>query len=155
MTKFNIDKLCMILDATTTQFRKGAARTERTINEAGLKVIDVYVMPHVKEAPADLVMVDVHFMEIGVDKAAAERHRADLLEILDAYPEPERLAGGPSYIEVGGIIGDQGRAFQLFALGQALELWRVITPKSLLGEEGERADRLAGSGMIMITGYKK
>lgn len=98
-------------------------------------------------------MVDLEFLVIGVDRAAAERLRAELISILNTYPRPDRLASGPSYIEVGGEIGDQGAAFQLFALGKVLGLWGVITPATF-GMKGEEAKRAAGAGYIMISGYK-
>ena len=40
-----------------------------------------------------------------------------------------------------------------FALGQALGMWKVITPKRL-GFTGAEADRLAGNGLVMMTGWK-
>jgi hypothetical protein len=43
-------------------------------------------------------------------------------------------------------------AMRLFALGQALGMWKVITPEGL-GIEGEDADRMAGSGFVMMTGW--
>jgi len=80
-------------------------------------------------------------------------YRGEIITILKDYPQLERLAGGPSYIEVGGVIGDQGAAFQLFALGEVLGLWKVVTPK-ILGMDDATARQLAGSGMIMISGFK-
>lgn len=140
-----------ILADTTVQLRKGAAVEE---HKAGpIAVTEVYAMPHESEANG-IEKVDVHFITIGVDKTKAEAHRNDLIEILRGYPEPERLAGGPSYIEVGGVIGDQGAAFQLFALGKVLGLWNIITPESL-GITGAQAHQMAGSGFVMMSGYKE
>jgi len=62
----------------------------------------------------------------------------------------ERLAGGPSYIELGGWIGDQGLAMAFMALGNHLGLWEVVTPQTL-GIEGEQADQMMGMGFIMIA----
>ncbi len=147
----NLDRLYEILKDTTKQLRKGAEIEER---QAGpIEVIEVYNMPHESEA-SGLEKVDVHFVMIGVDKAKAETHRDNLIEILREYPFLERLAAGPSYIEVGAEIGDQGAAFQLFALGQVLGLWQVITPETL-GFSGEQAQQMAGRGYIMISGYKE
>lgn len=140
-----------ILGETTIQLRKGDAVEKR--EQPGLQVTEIYMMPHESEAVPELEKVDLEFLIIGVDKTKAEERRAELISILDTYPNPERLAGGPSYIEVGGEIGDQGAAFQLFALGKVLGLWDVITPKSL-GVEGDAARKMAGSGFIMITGYR-
>jgi hypothetical protein len=146
----NLDKLYEILRLTTVPLRKGAEIEER--ESGGIKVIEIYAMPHESESPT-LEKVDLVFLVIGVCKAVAESHKDDLIAILNQWPQPERLASGPSYIEVGGVIGDQGAAFQLFALGQVLGLWKVITPASM-GMTGEDARRAAGRGFVMITGYR-
>lgn len=171
----NLDKLYAILKDTTEQFRKGevfegtpalveqakaaaASGNPKSLTAGG--VLEVYMMPHVDDAEkergggvgAGLEMVDLEFVMVGVNKARAEARRAELIGILNSWPAPERLAGGPSYIEVGGIIGDQGAAFQLFALGKVLGLWDLITPTSM-GFAGPEARDMAGSGFIMITGY--
>lgn len=92
-------------------------------------------------------------MVIGVDRAKAESYREPLIGLLNAYPDPAQLAGGPSYIHVGGVIGDQGAAFCLFALGQVLGLWTVITPATM-GFTGAEARDMAGAGFVMISGYR-
>lgn len=148
----NIKRLYEILTETTVQLRKGPVVTQEKIKDTNIEVMEVFLMPDESEAPPSMEKVDVEFLVIGVDKTKAEKNRADLISILNDYPEPERLAGGPSYIEIGGIIGDQGAAFQLFALGSVLGLWKVITPKSL-GMTGNAAREMAGSGFIMISGY--
>lgn len=127
------------------QLRKGPE-----VVHAG-NVTEIYAMPHEFEAQA-VEKVDLHFIIVGVNREKAFEHKRDLIQILDTYPNPERLAAGPSYIEVGGEIGDQGAAFQLFALGEVLHLWKVITPAQI-GIDGELAQQMAGSGFIMISGY--
>lgn len=62
----------------------------------------------------------------------------------------ERLLEGPSYIELGGWIGDQGVALGLMGLGAILGLWDIITPMTL-GIEGKQADDMMGTGFIMIA----
>ena len=146
----NIKRLHEILALTTMQLRKGP---EVVKTDGPVQTTEIYMMPHEGEVDGDaLTKVDVEFMIIGVRQATAELHKAELIDILNHYPDPGRLAGGPSYIEVGGVIGDQGAAFCLFALGKALDLWDIITP-SKLGMEGEQAREAAGRGFIMITGY--
>lgn len=145
----DVMRLRAILSETTVQLRKGKPM-ERDANGA----THLYFMPNESEVSDDLIKIDLHFIVIGVDKGAAERRKDELMDILGEYPQPERLAGGPSYIEVGGAIGDQGAALQLFALGEALDLWKVITPK-VMGIEGPAADELAGKGMVMISGFKQ
>lgn len=147
----DIDRLHVILGETTALLRKGEEVTER--QEGNLKVTEVYAMPHEDEA-SKLQKVDCIFVTVGVSKQKAEQHQDELISILREYPEPDRLAGGPSYIEVGGVIGDQGTAFQLFALGEVLGLWKVITGKTL-GMDDATARQMAGTGFVMISGLKE
>lgn len=163
----NLERLYQILGETTIQLRKGAeiegdpelvkAITDMKpgddVKDLPGGTASIYAMPHVDQAPVGLVKVDLHFITIGVDMVKAEAIKAELVAILNTYPRPDRLAGGPSYIEVGGVIGDQGATLCLFALGQALKLWQVITPAKL-GITGASADQMAGLGFIMIDGYK-
>ena len=147
----NLDRLHEIVQSTSAQARKGEAVVEE--KTAGIAVTHVYFMPHVDEVKPELERVDLHFVWVVVDKQKAEAAKGELIEILKTYPQPERLAGGPSYIEVGGVIGDQGAALQLFGLGAVLKLWTVLTPKTL-GLEGPAADQMAGMGFVMISGWK-
>lgn len=154
MKSSNIIELFKILAATTAQLRKGPAVTQETIpmSNGSLEVTEIFAMPH--EDASDLEKVDLELITVGVDREMAEKHRSRLCEILNDYSEPERLAGQLSYIEVGAEIGEQGAAFQLFALGKVLGLWDIVTPTSM-GFSGEAAQEMAGKGFIMITGYKK
>ena len=146
----DVKGLLDILNETTEVFRKGGVVVEE--EKPGLRVTHVYGYRHADEA-VGMEMVDCHFVVVGVDKVQAETHAASLLRILDDYPRPERLAGGPSYIEIGGELGDQEAAFRLFALGKVLGLWGLITPE-LLHFTGPEADEMAGRGFVMITGYQ-
>jgi len=149
----NLDRLHEILRETTVQLRKGA-EVEKHIEKSGLEVTEIFAMPPSDAPVAEaLERIDMEFLVIGVDKEKAEQHKAELVEILNTYPQPDRLAGGPSYIEVGAEIGDQGAAFQLFALGKVLGLWDVITPATM-GITGPEAKQMAGMGFVMMSGYK-
>lgn len=165
----NLDRLYAILDATTRQFRKGAAiegtpALKDALNEALSKpelnlgdlpggVVDIFDMPHESEAPADLVKVDVHFMIVGVDVAKAARVKDELIALLASYPEQHRFRQGLSYIDVGAEIGDQASALRLFALGEALGLWKVITPAVLGIRDPQKAQALAARGFVMFSGF--
>ena len=160
----NVDRLYEILNETTIQLRKGdvvhgdkalvdAINEGKPADQLPGGVVTFDMMPPVEAAQPHLELVDMEFLKIGVDKEMAMARKAELVELLKDYPNPDRLAGGPSYIEVGAEIGDQGAAFQLFALGKVMGLWEVITPATL-GITGPQATQLAGSGMIMITGHK-
>lgn len=102
--------------------------------------------------PDDMPAVAVHFFRVGVDVACATALRDDLIAVLDGYPDPARFKAGLSYIEVGAEVGDQHATLLLFGLGEALRLWKVITPE-VMGIEGEQADELAGRGFVMTSGY--
>lgn len=160
------ERLHAILNETTVQLRKGgqAALTVTTSRGAAddpaasraagqiaaLAITEIFAMPS-EDAALDMEMVDVHFVTIGVDLIKAEAARDELIDILDNWPTDE-LEGGPSFISVGGTIGDQGAALQLFALGHALGLWTVVTPAAL-GLTGAEAEAAAGNGFVMTTGY--
>lgn len=148
----NFDRLYEILRSTTVQLRKGEEVERR--QSGPIEVVEVYAMPHETEAP-NLEKVDVEFMIVGVDRDKAEAHKAELVSILDQWPKDAAapLADGPSYIALGADIGDQGAAFQLMALGKVLKLWTLITPRSF-GFDGEEARRLAGGGMVLMSGYQ-
>lgn len=167
----NTHRLHEILQATTSQFRKGEAIEGTPALSAALKAgvgindlpsgsAHIYAMPHVSGATDTVEKVDCHFLVIGVDKAKALEHKSELLALLADWPieswgQPTRqLTKELNYIEVGAVIGDQGAAFCLFALGQVLGLWRVLTPEVVLGVTGEAADRFAGLGFITISGLK-
>lgn len=158
----NTSKLYQILNETTVQLRKGEVvhgtpELVSAINEGREElpggVVTIDAMPHESEA-GELKPIDCFFLTVGVDMAKAEARRAEFIDLLDNYPNAEELARGPSYIAVGAAIGDQGAAFQLFALGAALGLWSIITPGAF-GLTGEEAQCAAGSGFIMITGYRR
>jgi hypothetical protein len=157
----DLARLHEILAATTSPFRKGdvyegtpalveAAKAGEKLTGGG--VLEIYAMPHEAEARADLVKVDCVFIVVGVDKPAAEQRKDELVAILQNYPEPPRLAQGSSYIEIGAWIGSQDAALRLFALGEVLGLWRVITP-ALFGMSGDEAREAAGVGFIMVSGF--
>jgi len=149
----DIDRLYKILKETTVQLRKGN-KIEEDKTEWG-KVVHLYFMQHVSEiADKDVEFVDMHYITIGVNKLQAIKYRDELITIIKTYPDFERFKQGLSYIEVGAEIGDQGAAFQLFALGKVLELWNVITPE-VLGITGKDADEFAGRGFIMCSGFKE
>ena len=149
----DLDKLYRILRETTVPLRKSEEVVEH--QSGNVKVTEIFDMPHESQAKNSVEKVDCHFIVVGVDKVKAEGYREELTAILETYPQPERLAGELSYIEMGGVFGDQGQevAFQLFAVGQVLGFWQVLTPE-VMGITGPTARQMAGAGMVTISGFK-
>lgn len=134
---------------TTRLLRAGEEVT--TEKHGGVTVTTIDAMPPASDAQPDETIVDCVLVKVGVTNA--ENARDDLVAWLKTLDQAY-LAQGPSYIWFGGEIGDQGLAFQLMALGQVLGLWKVMTP-AVLGFTGDVARELAGSGFVVIDGFKK
>jgi len=121
---------------------------------------DVVSIDAFPESPRETV-VDCHFIDVGFTDAVSTRTAREFYALVaDAEIgefgsiSMERLAAGPSYIEIGGWVGDQTLAFQFMALCEYYHLSKVITPNSL-GITGQPlADSLAGSGYVMLAGFK-
>jgi len=139
-----------ILNDCCAEFRKGAEVTTRTVGN--IEVTDVYMMPHVDDAPPHLVLVDVHFMFVGVKAATAAELREDLIAILDEHRH--LLERGPSFMTIAQEFEiEQDRAFHLMAVGEILGFWKVLTP-SVFRLTGTMADRAALAGYVLTSGYK-
>lgn len=143
-----MEKLTRLIAETTSIYRHGGTVTE----ERG--ATHVYMMPHKDAAPPEEELRDMVFITVGVKQELADEKREELVEALKEYPEPERLAGGPSYIESGAHLGSQEMALRLYALGDVLGLWNLILPRTL-HVTGDQERELAGRGMILIDGYPK
>lgn len=144
--KSPLTELAEFIRLATIEYRKG--------DEVEVKgdAVHVYAMP---ETPERGKLIDVHFINVGFTELAADQARFKRL-LLAALNGPgeyqditvERMAGGPSYIEIGAWIGSQDLALRLLALGELCELWQVLTPAKL-GITGPEADQLAGGGFVM------
>ena len=146
-----MNKLIDLITQSTVAYRKGEVMS--TEEYPGLQVTHFYFMPSAGESKTTLV--DVHFFKVGLaPDVNVDDLKVKLVEALDEYPQPERLVGGPSYIESGAELGSQQIALQLYGLGELVGLWEVITPEKL-HITGPKADELAGAGLVMMTGYKK
>jgi hypothetical protein len=146
-----IARLNDIVARSTVMLRKGEPVTE-SVSENGVKVTHIWLMAHGDEAPPMMPRVDVHFMTVGIIPEGDEL-KDEFVSALSGYPALDRLAGGPSYIELGGELGDQGSALRMIALGSHYGLWQAITP-ALLGLTGPEADQMAGMGLVMMSGYQ-
>lgn len=105
-------------------------------------------------------LIDVHFFKVLIGESFDKEHFRTLFDAFVAAGVGEfadvdldRIKGGPSYIEWGGLIGDQGLAMQMMGAGAYAGLWDVIIPETL-GVTGTEADRMAGAGFVMTSGLK-
>lgn len=57
-----------------------------------------------------------------------------------------------SYLQTGADIGDQGLALAAMGAGSLLGLWKLLTPRSVLGKDcpDDICMQMAGMGMITI-----
>jgi hypothetical protein len=148
------ERLYQMLEDSTEVFRKGAA--VQTIKTGNVEVVEVFGYPHTNEAPSgdEYEKVDLVFVDVLVNKEKAKGYAEDLKDILSEYPQPERLAGGPCYMELAPACGlEQEGALRLMALGKTLGLWEIMSGK-IAGMDDEQTLELARSGFLMISGYK-
>lgn len=106
-------------------------------------------------------VIDTHFIPVGITEAAADREGftqaldaalADHGEFCDV--SAARLREGPSYIELGGWLGDQSLALRFMALAEFQGRGKVITP-AILGLTGEDAEKAAGNGYVLLAPPQK
>lgn len=138
-----------ILRECCQEFRK----TEEPITEerhGNLNVVTIHHPNSVSEMP-DVFdkRIDTHFYVVGVNTQKANEYRDEIIQIMRDYPTLDRLVQGPSYIEVGGEMGDQGIAMTTFAVLEAIGLADIMTPAKL-GMTGPQADEMAGRGFVML-----
>lgn len=100
-----------------------------------------------------LECIDCQFITVGVNRTQAEKHRNDFLKFLEEYPDPVRLADGPTYKHMASVVGDEMLALRVFGLGQTLGIWDVILP-SQLGVDPVLVEEAADLGLIVTTGYQ-
>jgi len=154
MGEIDSERLYKIIESTTTIYRKGSIAERKTLGD--VEVVELFGYEHTDAAPKDdnLQKVDMIFVDVVVNRAESEKYRSELKKILRDYPEPERLAGGPSYIELSPNCGmEQEGGLRLMALGKILGLWEVVSGKTL-GMDDATSRELAGKGFLNISGYK-
>jgi hypothetical protein len=152
--KMDSKKLCEILKQTTQVYRKGEEIEETQYGD--VKVKEIFGYPHTSEAPQgnNYEKVDLIFVDVLVNKQKAETEQQELENILEQYPQPKRLAGGPSYIELAPNLRlEQEQALRLMAIGKTLGLWEIVSGKTFGMSEPE-TETLARQGLLMISGYE-
>lgn len=108
----------------------------------------------VTENSADMVFFNVR-AESGTD--AAELRKLVMGSVDGAHCTLNLFDGYEhSYLEVGAWIGDQGLALSLMGLGSVLGLWKLLTPKTVLGKDIslDLEQQMAGMGFIAIQATK-
>jgi hypothetical protein len=150
----NAQRLYEILQKTTRVYRKGEQVEQREVGN--IHVTEIFGCPRTSEATKDngYEKVDMIFVDVLVDRKNAELCKNELEKILEEYPQPDRLAGGPSYIELAPNLGlEQEGALRAMALGKTLGLWQIMSAKTF-GMDEQTAREMAGVGLLMISGYK-
>lgn len=121
-----------------------------------LAVVEVYDYP---EAPPNAVRADVHFVEVAptegfpAHEVLVQTVRAALGPGEFGVTTAADLAGGPSYITLGGWLGSQDLALMLIGAVELAGIAKAITPGAL-GMKGEVADALAGRGLVMLGPWR-
>lgn len=97
---------------------------------------------------------DVAFFKV---KALNEPKAEELKSLIASHPgvftDANLLDGQEhNYQEIGGWIGDQGLALMLMGLGELVGLWKLLTPRSMLGNEipDDLVQQMAGAGFVAI-----
>ena len=149
------NKVEEIVQACTRMFAKPGKEGEVLQHDDVLDVEVQVLAPVLTQADQEQHehLVDCHFVVIAVDIPKAEAHRDAFVDELKAYPEPERLAEGCSYLQLGAVVGSHDVALRVLAVGKALGLWEVVTPAKM-GFEGRQADQLAERGMIFNDQFR-
>jgi hypothetical protein len=103
--------------------------------------------------------INMSFFKVSINEKMAEENRQELENFWKNHLKPKLSEQGCnlekeiSYINLGAVMGDQGVALMLMALGEYYEWWTILTPEKM-GFEGETARELAGHGLITLTDIK-
>lgn len=111
------------------------------------------------EALPTATFANVHFVAVCPTEGFPERD--DLIAAVNAaLGEGEfatlgadDLAGGPSYIALGGWLGSQDLALMLIGAVELAGIADAITP-ARMGIKGPEGDSLAGLGMVMLGPWR-
>lgn len=142
-------RLVQYVEKSTRVYRHG----EIVKRAGGTVSIDAF-----PSTPASAKVIDCQFVDVGFTEFAATLTPDEFRSAIFAAADHgdwgrDRLAGGPSYIEIGAWLGDQTLAFRFMALGELHGLWQVVTPKRL-GVAESFWDEAAGRGYVLISGLR-
>ena len=97
--------------------------------------------------------VDMEFFKVALNlNGDTVEEVTEKLQQIVSEDYPQWLDGTEhGYMEIGGDIGDQGKALCLMGIGNLLGIWELLTPSSLLPDMPEDLRKMmAGQGMISI-----
>ncbi len=153
----SLARLVEVVLMATVPLRTGPSKEVR--QEGDVRVEEVMDFPTVAQGIEHGITktYDMLIFQVGI-MPIADEVKADFIEALRAYPDMGRLAGGPSYIELGAVLSEyddqaQQVAIQMIALGDYYDVWKAVTPVTL-GMAREGAAKMVRSGFIMPVGLK-
>ena len=123
-----------------------------------MSTLNDFIVAHTQVAPPAQSAQDIMFLGVDiVGEPDPELLKSLLQEHAGEFAEVSILDGEEhGYIELGGWLGSQELALRLMALGSALGLWQLLTPRTVLGEyvDEETVRMLADKGMITVVAAK-
>jgi hypothetical protein len=108
------------------------------------KCLDAVEVPAARQPAGHTV--DLTFFKVAAADGATKEKllelvQAELPQLLDKRPH--------GYIELGGLLDDQGLALMAIGLGGVLGAWKVRSPSNMLPDiPDELKQQLAGSGLV-------
>lgn len=143
-------RLKEIIESCTQEFRPARELPYKNYWGVSLKVED---LPCESKSDKKTAKIDCGFIIVGINQEIAMKNKKELEIILEEYFQ-KHLIHGPLFTEFSLILdGDQNLALRLFALGESLEFWRIVTPERLKLKEKE-AEIMLSNGIVFIQGYK-
>lgn len=120
--------------------------------------LHTFIQQHAQVGPRGAAGgVDVYFFTV---KAAPGANAATLQALVRAHKgvhvEVDLFDGKEhGYPEIGAWLGSQEAALALIGLGTQLELWQLLSPRTMLGVDvpAEVEETLAGQGLISLQAF--
>jgi hypothetical protein len=118
--------------------------------------LNTYILQHAIRQPrgTSKAAADVFFFEVVRSSDATGARLRTLIDAHTGVSNEVDVFDGQEhgYLELGGWLGDQGAALALIGLGSQLSLWKLLTPKTVLGTSVpfEIEESLAGQGLISL-----
>ena len=112
-----------------------------------------FIDTHVTMNPKSGDTANLTFFTVGLRGKPDLIKFRQLVQDLDFAPQPGQER---SYIELGGILEDQGYALKCMGLGQLLGEWQLLSPDTVMPDlPKELKQMMAGQGLITIVSLPK